>query len=56
MKIFYSPHAIMRIGQKGVTELDIEHIINYPTMIRRSYSGREAAYGTIKNKMIRQYL
>ena len=53
MRIFYSPHAKMRMGQKGITELEVEHILAYPDIVRKSYLGREIAYGKVKNKLIR---
>ena len=52
-RIEYSDHAIKRMKQRGMTELEIEHVLTYPTYIKKSYLGRKEAVGTVKNRTIK---
>ena len=40
MKIDYSDHAKKRMKQRGVTELEIEHILEHPDYIKKTFEGR----------------
>ena len=39
--------------QRGITELEVEHVLNYPQYIKKSFEGRKEALGIIKNKTIK---
>jgi len=53
MKIDYSDHAEKRIKQRGITKLEIEHILKYPTYIKKSFEGTKEASGEFKNRIIK---
>jgi len=53
MKIDYSDHAKKRMKQRGVTELEIEHILEHPDYIKKTFEGRKEALGRIKNRPIK---
>lgn len=38
------------MGQAGLTELEVEYILEFPLMIRNSYKGRKIAIGLINNR------
>ena len=52
MNIVYSNHAKKRLKQRGLTELEIEHVLEYPSYIKKSIEGRKIAEGEIKNRKI----
>ncbi|HLC73922.1 MAG TPA: DUF4258 domain-containing protein [Candidatus Nanoarchaeia archaeon] len=52
MTIIYSDHAIKRMKQRGVTELEVEYVLEHPIYIKKSFEGRKVAAGEIKNKLI----
>ena len=52
-KIEYTDHAIKRMKQRGITELEIEQILLYPAYVKKTYLGRKEAIGTIKNRTIK---
>ena len=53
MKIVYSEHAEKRMKQRGITELEIEHILEYPAYIKKSFEGTKEAVGEINNRFIK---
>ena len=53
MKIVYSEHAIKRMKQRGVTDLEIEHILKYPSYIKKSFEGTKEALGEVNNRSIK---
>lgn len=53
MDIVYSEHARKRIKQRGITELEIEHVLKYPTYVKKSFDGTKEANGDIKDRIIK---
>ena len=53
MKIDYSDHAKKRMKRRGITELEIEYILEHPDYIKKSFEGRKEASGRIKNRLIK---
>ena len=53
MKIIYSDHAKKRMRQRGITELEIEHIINYPSYVKKSFEDTKEAFGEINSRQIK---
>ncbi|MDP3917001.1 MAG: DUF4258 domain-containing protein [Nanoarchaeota archaeon] len=53
MRIVYSDHAKKRMGQRGITELEVEYVLKYPQYIKKSFEGRKEALGIIKNRTIK---
>lgn len=53
MKIIYSDHAKKRMKQRGITELEIEHVLKYPSYIKKSFEGTKEAFGEINNRAIK---
>ena len=47
MDIVYSDHARKRMKQRGITKLEVEHILKYPTYVKKSF---KEAFGKI-NKL-----
>lgn len=53
MRIFYSEHAKIRIKQRGISRLEVQHVLEYPHIIKKSYDKRLEAIGKIKNRDIK---
>ena len=53
MEIKYSDHAEKRIKQRGVTKLEVKHVLEYPFYIKKSFEGRKEAVGEIKGRTIK---
>ena len=53
MNVTYSDHAKKRMKQRGITELEIEHILNHPQYIKKSFEGRKEAVGELRNRIIK---
>ena len=53
MKIIYSNHAKKRMKQRGITEIEVEHILQYPDYIKKSFEEKREAVGELKNKSIK---
>lgn len=53
MKIVYSEHAIKRMKQRGITELEVEHILRYPSYIKKSFEETKEAVGKVNNRLIK---
>lgn len=53
INIIYSDHAKKRLKQRGVTELEVEHILKYPGYIKKSFEGRKTAVGEVNNRQIK---
>jgi len=52
MNIIYSDHAKKRIKQRGVEDWEIEHILKYPSYVKKSFEERRIAVGEIKNRKL----
>jgi hypothetical protein len=48
MRIVYSDHAKKRMRQRGITELEIEHTLQFPMYVRKSFEGRKEAVGEVR--------
>lgn len=53
MKIVYSDHAKKRMKQRGITELEVEHVLMHPIYLKKSFDGRKEAYGEITGRMVK---
>jgi len=53
MKIVYSEHAEKRMKQRGITELEIKHILEYPAYIKKSFEGTKEAVGEINKRLVK---
>ena len=53
MDIRYSDHAKKRMKQRGITELEIEHVLAHPSYVMKSFEGRKVAEGTLNNRRIK---
>lgn len=53
MSIIYSEHSLKRMKQRGITELEVNYILNHPIYLKNSFAGRKEACGQIKNRVIR---
>ncbi len=53
MRVVYSDHALKRMKQRGITELHVEHVLNYPTYVRKSFEGRKEAVGQVEYRFIK---
>ena len=52
MEIIYSEHALKRMKQRGISELEIEHILEHPTYTKKTIEGKKEAFGTVQNRNI----
>ena len=39
--------------QRGITELEVEHIFKYPIYVKKSFEGRKITEGEINNRRIK---
>ena len=53
MKIVYSGHAQKRCRERGITEEEVEHVLNHPTYIKKSFEGRKVAVGETNNRIVK---
>ncbi len=53
MKLIYSEHAIRRMKQRGITEMEIEYVLDYPTYVKKTFEGRKEAMGIVKSRIIK---
>ncbi len=53
MNIVYSFHAKRRMKQRGITELEVEHVLKHPLYVKKSFEGTKEAVGEIKNRMLK---
>ena len=53
MDIVYSDHAKKRLRQRGITELEVEHVLSYASYKMKSFEGRKTAVGEINNRKIK---
>jgi len=53
MKIVYTDHARARMKQRGITELEVELVLDKPNYVRKSFRGRFEALGEVKNREIK---
>ena len=47
MKVIYSDHAKMRMILRGIEEWEVEHILKFPSYLRKSFEGRKEAVGKL---------
>lgn len=52
MRIRYSFHARLRMKQRGITSLEVEHVLAYP-MYTKFFGKRKEVGGMIKNTFLR---
>lgn len=53
MQIIYSNHAKKRMKLRGIEEFEVEHILKYPSYIKKSAENRREAVGELKNREIK---
>ncbi len=53
MRIVYSGHAKKRLRQRGIAEFEVEHILRFPTEVKRSSDGLEVASGESNGRNIK---
>ena len=53
MEIIYSNHAKKRMKQRGIEEWEIEHLLKYPSYIRKTFDGRKEAIGEIRDRFVK---
>lgn len=52
MEIIYLDHAKKRMKQRGIEDWEIEHVLKYPSYIKKSFEQRKIAIGEIKNRKL----
>ena len=53
MKIIFSFHAKKRMKQRGITELEIQHVLQFPLYVKNSIEGTKEAVSIINNRRIK---
>ena len=52
MNIIYSYHAKKRMKERGIEEWEIEHLLKYPSYVKKSFGLRREAVGEIRNRKV----
>ena len=52
MQIVYSDHAIKRMKQRGIIELEIEQVLKFPMYVKKTFNDRKEAFGEVNNREI----
>ena len=52
MEVIYSEHALKRMKQRGISELELAHVLKHPTYTKKTFEGRKEAIGNIQNRTI----
>ena len=52
-EIIYSDHARKRMKQRGITELEVQHVLQYSLYVKKTIEGRKEAVGTIQHRTIK---
>jgi chemotaxis signal transduction protein len=52
MKIAYTDHAKERMRQRGITMLEVEHVLTYPTRMQNLPEGKKRILGTVNNREV----
>ncbi len=50
MEIIYSDHALKRMKQRGISELEVEHVLQHPSYMKKTFEERKEAHGTVQNR------
>jgi hypothetical protein len=53
MDVYLSEHAEKRIKQRGITKLEIFHILQFPVYIKKIHEGRKEAVGIVNKRRIK---
>lgn len=53
MQLTYSEHASKRMKQRGITEIEVEHVLKHPSYIKKSFEGTKEAVGDVNNRLIK---
>ena len=53
MEIVYSSHAMKRMKQRGISELEVEHILEHPFYIKKTIEGLKEAVGTVQSRTVK---
>lgn len=53
MNIIYSAHAKERLKQRGITEFEVEYLLQHPMNVRKSSEGLEEAVGESNNRIVK---
>ena len=53
MNIEYSDHAKKRMRQRGISELEIKHIMEHPIYVKKSFDGTKEAAGEVRNRILK---
>jgi uncharacterized DUF497 family protein len=49
----FSNHAQMRMKQRGITVMDVEHVLYFPEKMMHLDAGKELATGYVRERLIR---
>ncbi len=52
MNIVFSEHAKKRMKQRGITLLEVMHVLDFPLFVRNSYDETKQAVSIIHNRRI----
>ena len=53
MDIIYSDHATKRLKQRGITEIEVSHVLQHPSYVKKTHEGRKEVVGEINNRRIK---
>ncbi len=52
MQIAYTDHAKKRMRQRGITMLEVEHALTYPTSAQKGPDGKRRILGMVNNREV----
>ena len=52
-EVIYSSHSKKRMKQRGITSLEVEHVLEHPFYVKKSFEGIKEAVGKIQNREIK---
>ncbi len=53
MNIKYPKHAKKRMKQRGIEEWEVEHLIKYPSYVKKTFEERKEAIGEIRDRKVK---
>ena len=53
MNVMYSHHAEKRLKERGMTKLEVEHILKFPIYVKKSIERKREAVGEINGRTIK---
>ena len=53
MNIVFSEHSKKRMKERGIKPMEVEHVLQYPKYVKKSYEDRKEAIGEVDRRRIK---